>query len=128
MMKIEDMEIGTSFTRRPIEKEKTDMEKTTLDEILAFCQEKTESVKEFNRKLWEVINDTVRIIEEEGIDNYNKKLEKATEDYNRCYSQLLGMLELAQAIYDPENKEGYFTVTNTDAREVDKVVFKRFEE
>lgn len=104
------------------------MEKITLDQILAFCQEKTERVKELNRKLWEVIDDTVRIIEEEGIDNYNKKLGKATDDYNRCYSQLLGMLELAQAIYDPENKEGYFTVTNTGDWKVDKVVFKRFEE
>lgn len=99
----------------------------SLEQILVFCQEKAERVKELNNVLWEVIDSTARTIEEEGIENYEKKLKKAEENYNRSYSQMFGMLELAQAIYDPENKEGYFTVESTDDWKVDKVVFKRFE-
>lgn len=100
---------------------------TSLEQILVFCQEKAERVKELNNELWEVIDSTVRIIEDEGIEKYEKELKKAEENYNRCYSQMFGMLELAQAIYDPENKEGYFTVESTVDYKVDKVVFKRFD-
>lgn len=100
---------------------------TNLEALLNICQEKAERVKVLNNVIDEVIKTMVDLIENYGVENADKAYNKAREDYDRAYSQLLGMLELAQAIYDPENKLGYFTVTFTETYRVDKVIFKLFE-
>lgn len=98
---------------------------TNLEQILSYCQDQADHVKGRDKAVDNAIKKDM--LDCGGYEEWMEKVEKAREEYNRAYSQLIGMLSLAQAIYDPKNKVGYFTIDRDEEDHVDKVKFELYE-